>query len=95
MLPGAGVPKITGKWHFTIKNGLKNLILAILGSKCKNMITISTFLSNKHVPMTGVLANDRQSCNWELKFQKLNGKWHFTTKNGLETPHFGHFSYQV
>ena len=61
----------------------KNLILAILGTKCKKMAAISTFLSNKRVPVTWVLAKDRQSWYWELKSQKLYGKWHFTLKNGL------------
>jgi hypothetical protein len=39
----------------------KNLILAILVTDCKKMATISIFVSNKGVPVTWVLATDRQS----------------------------------
>jgi hypothetical protein len=85
--------KLHGIWHFTIKNGLKSLILAILGAKCKKMAAISTFLSHKRVPVTWVLAKDRQSCYWKLELQKLYGKWHFTIKSGTQKPHFGHFRY--
>jgi hypothetical protein len=87
-------PTLQGKWHFTINNNLKNLILDILGTKCKKMAAISTFLSNKRVPVTWVLA-DRQSCYWELDFQKLHGKWHFNIKHGPQKSHFGHFRYGV
>jgi hypothetical protein len=86
-------PKLHGKWHFTIINGLQNLILAILGTKRKQMAAISTFLSNKRVPVTWVLAMVRQSCYWELEFQKRHGKWHFTIQNGSQKPNFGHFRY--
>ena len=75
--------KITCKWHFTIKNGLKTPILAILGIKCKNKVTISTFLSNKRVPATWVLTKGRKSCYWELESRKITGKWYFIIKNGF------------
>jgi hypothetical protein len=44
------------------------------------MTAISTVLLNKHVPVTWVLAKDRQSCYWDPEYPKLNGKWHFTIK---------------
>jgi hypothetical protein len=77
-------PKLHAKSHFTIKNGLKNLFLAILGAKCNIMAAISTFLSNKCVPVTWVRAKDRQSCYWELESPKLHGIWLFTIKMVLK-----------
>ena len=61
----------------------KVLILAILDTKCIKIAAISA------------IAKDWQSCFWELESRKLDGKWHFTIKNGLQKPHFGHFRYQV
>ena len=36
-------PKLHGNWHFTIKNGPKNIILAIFSPRCKKRATFPQF----------------------------------------------------
>jgi hypothetical protein len=65
---------------FYHKMVFKSLIFAILGTKCKNMATISTFLSNKHVRGTWVITTVGNHVIGSWSPKKLHGKLHLTIK---------------